>query len=327
MRIWKHSWLDVFLLMFSVAQVAITIPLALYWYGFSFYGKVGSFFILTFMMSYNIIVVSHLFTHAPWFNLPLLNKWVSILNSINIGQSVQAYHLSHVRNHHRYNNDAADLSGKTQDFSSTYQGGKNGEHVGIFKYAFRGAAESLINIGRNDILALYRLWKIGNHECDLLALASKSTERRSNELHQVRLDRAAHFFAIAFLLFISWKWVLLCYLPAFYLALALVNVQNYYEHFGAVPDNKFANSVSYYGCIYNFFAFNDGYHQEHHLRPGEHWTAMTKVRQTYRNELDSTERVISPVPASIGFLHFKRILLHRLVRSHLEKKPHLDFIG
>ncbi len=42
-----------------------------------------------------------------------MNSMASMLNSINIGQSAEAYKLTHVRNHHRYNND---------------QPGPNGEH-------------------------------------------------------------------------------------------------------------------------------------------------------------------------------------------------------
>jgi fatty acid desaturase len=75
------------------------------------------------MMTYNIVIISHLFTHTPWFEPRLLNSLVSILNSINIGQSVQAYQLTHVRNHHRHNNDRKAASGVANDVSSTFQNG------------------------------------------------------------------------------------------------------------------------------------------------------------------------------------------------------------
>jgi len=310
MKLWKHTPLDGVMLALSVAQFGLTLWVAAGWEGWSYAGRAGGFALLVFMMTYNIIVLSHLFTHAAWFNSPLLNGLVSVLNSVNIGQSVQAYQLTHVRNHHRYNNDRKGPDGRTKDASSTYLDGADGEHAGLFRYAFVGAASTLLGQAR-ALLSALTLWRLGGLEPELMALASKTPSRRKRELRQIRLDRAAHLLALCLFLFISWKWTLLCYLPAFYLALALVNLQNYYEHYGARPGNSYTDSVSYYGRLYNLLAFNDGHHQEHHLRPQAHWSTMKLVRRQFAYELDSVERVVSPVPAILGFLHRDRPLLHR----------------
>jgi fatty acid desaturase len=310
MKIWKHSYLDVVMLALSVGQFVTTLFLAITWEQASTFTRVAGFVLLVAMMVYNIIVVSHLFTHTPWFRSPWLNRLVSLLNSVNIGQSVQAYELTHVRNHHRYNNDQQQPDGQTKDLSSTFRGGTGGEHVSAFRYAFIGAIESLVGIARAH-LSITRLWRVGTHECDLLNLFAKSQSKRAWELRQVQLDRLVHFVAFGLFLAISWKWVVFCYLPAFFLALALVNVQNYYEHYGAAPENRYANSVSYYGRFYNLLTFNDGYHQEHHLRPLTHWTQMPRVRREYGEKLERVERIISPVPALLGALHRSRQLLHR----------------
>ena len=87
-------------------------------------------------------------------------------------------------------------------------------------------------------------------------------------------------------------------MPIFYSGWFLAHVENYYEHFGASPENRLANSVSYYGPIYNFLFCNEGYHQEHHLRPQMHWTSRPKVRQ----QLISTKKVVSKFPPLLGFL-------------------------
>lgn len=310
MKIWKHSYLDVVMLALSVGQFGTTLLLAKTWDGASTLTRLAGFVLLVAMMVYNIIVVSHLFTHTPWFRSPRLNRLVSLLNSINIGQSVQAYELTHVRNHHRYNNDQQRPDGTTLDLSSTFRGGVGGEHVSAFRYAFFGAVETMVSIAR-ALLSVTRLWCVGSQEKDLLSLITRSDLKRRWELRQVQLDRAVHFVALCVFLTISWKWVVFCYLPAFFLALALVNVQNYYEHYGAAPENRYANSVSYYGRLYNLLTFNDGYHQEHHLRPLAHWTQMPRVRIDYGDKLDRVERIISPVPAILGALHRNRQLLHR----------------
>lgn len=310
MKIWKHSRLDFIMLALSIGQLLTTLLIAIYWESASTLARVTGFLLLVVMTVYNIIVISHLFTHTPWFRSPLLNRLVSMLNSINIGQSVQAYELTHVRNHHRYNNDQQRIDGQTYDLSSTFRAGVDGEHAGLFRYAFLGAVETLVSIGR-ALASVTRLWRVGTSEQDLLMLFARSSAKRAWELRQVQLDRMVHFVALCLFLAISWKWFLICYLPAFFLSLALVNIQNYYEHYGAAPENRYANSVSYYGRIYNSLTFNDGYHQEHHLRPLAHWTQMPRVNREYSYKLSQVTRIVSPVPAVLGVFHRNRQLLHR----------------
>src|SRR5215213_3214791 len=328
MKIWKHSHWDFVMLVLSIAQFVMMIFLAIRWEAWSTFGRAASYLILTAMTVYNIIVVSHLFTHAPWFNSTQFNRLASMFNSANIGQSVQAYQLTHVRNHHRYNNDRKGPDGKTKDATSTFRDAPGDEHVSALRYAVFGAGETLLSISRS-LLSITRLWRVGAHEHELLSLAAKTSTKRAMELRQIQLDRMAHFMAVCLFLAISWKWFLLCYLPAFFVSLALVNIQNYYEHYGAKPEDTYANSVSYYGRFYNLLTFNDGYHQEHHLRPLTHWTQMPKVRKECGNKLDQVERIVSPVPALLGAFHLNRKQLHRqrTVTVSSEKKTFSKVAG
>ncbi|OLF09661.1 fatty acid desaturase [Actinophytocola xinjiangensis] len=310
MRIWKNTPKDALLLGFSVVQVALMIWLATRWESWPLVAVLGGGLLLALMTAYNIIVVSHLFTHVPWFTSARLNAAVSLLNSVAIGQSVQAYHLTHVRNHHRFNNDPIGEDGTTRDASSTYRHGHDGEHTPLGRYVTLGALESLAARGR-ELLLVYRLWRVGPRERTLLSLAHSREPKRRCELRQIQADRAAHSLALTGLALISWQWTLAIYLPAFFVALTLVNVQNYYRHYGADPSSRAADSVSYYGRFYNLIAFNDGYHQEHHLNPGCHWSRLPAVRERRRDHLDAQRRIVSPVPAMLGFLHRDRALLHR----------------
>ena len=63
--------------------------------------------------------------------------------------------------------------------------------------------------------------------------------------------------------------------------------ENYCEHHRANPYDRFRDSVSCYDSFYNWLWFNNGYHQEHHLRPQLHWTLIPVVK----DELPS-DRVI-----------------------------------
>lgn len=308
MKFWKSSPKDAVLVCLSVAQSVITVSSALAWSGLPIAARIADGVLLTVMMTYNIIVVSHLFTHVPWFVSSRLNAAVSVLNSINIGQSVQAYQFTHVRNHHRYNNDRQNADGSTRDRSSTYRKGKNGQHEPLLSYAVGGAVGSLA--GRFVELAMVtRAWRVADE--NLLNLASRQPDRSKAELRQIQIDRAAHCLALVAFAVISWQWTLFCYLPAFFCALTLVNVQNYYRHYGANPDSRTTDSVSHYGRFYNLITFNDGYHQEHHLSPATHWSQMPVVNARHLDRLAAQPRIVSPVPAMLGFLDRDRALLHQ----------------
>jgi hypothetical protein len=56
------------------------------------------------------------------------------------------------------------------------------------------------------------------------------------------------------------------YLPGYGAGLVLCAIQGHYEHAGA--------TTSHYGRIYNALFFNDGYHVEHHVHPGVHWSDL-----------------------------------------------------
>src|SRR4051794_36754814 len=104
MKVWTYSPKDAFLPLLGLMQLTSMVLMAMKWDYLELAGRSGCFAALIFMMTYNLIVITHLFTHTPWFQSPAMNSMASMLNSINIGQSAEAYKLTHVRNHHRYNN-------------------------------------------------------------------------------------------------------------------------------------------------------------------------------------------------------------------------------
>jgi hypothetical protein len=61
------------------------------------------------------------------------------------------------------------------------------------------------------------------------------------------------------------------YAPGYLLGLGLCFLQGYYEHTGG--------TTSHYGRLYNALFFNDGYHAEHHRRPGASWQALRNDRR------------------------------------------------
>jgi hypothetical protein len=56
------------------------------------------------------------------------------------------------------------------------------------------------------------------------------------------------------------------YVPGYLAGLGLCALQGHFEHA--------RGTTSHYGWLYNWCFFNDGYHAEHHLRPGAHWSRL-----------------------------------------------------
>jgi fatty acid desaturase len=302
--LWRHSPLDALHLLIACTQAGATLAIAASWSGLGVPERILGAFVLVVLQTYDILIVSHMWTHSPWFRSPRLNALSSALNSIDLGESAEGYRVSHVRNHHRFNNDRKAADGTTRDSSSTFRRGENGEPEPIASYAGIGALRSLWGALVAGF-AVHRLWRVGPDERELIELAGEASLRR------IRIDRAVCFAWWVLLVFLSPSFVLLCLLPVWYGALVMVDVQNYYEHHGALPEDRFTNSVSCYHRLYNRLTFNDGYHQEHHLRPAAHWSELPAVCEHFAAELAARPRVVSPVPAWLGFLDRERPMLHR----------------
>jgi fatty acid desaturase len=309
-RIWRASAKDAVPAVISAAHFVVLCAMVLTWRVSPVPARVLDVVVLTWLTAFNTVVLSHLFIHRPWFASDRLNAVMSAVNSISIGGSVQAYRFMHVRNHHRYSNDRRGPDGVTLDLSSTYRNGKDGGHEHVLSYVITGVRYYGIDLLR-EVYAARRLWKVGPGDGTIVSLATSHEPKRTRELRQIQVDRAAHCTTLLLFTLISWQWTVFCCVPALVVTWTLANIQNYYRHYGANPDERSANSVSYYGRLYNLLTFNDGYHQEHHLAPGVHWSSLPAVRDRQRNELAAHDRIISPVPAMLGFLHRNRDLLHQ----------------
>lgn len=126
---------------------------------------------------------------------------------------------------------------------------------------------------------------------------------KKGELNQFWVEAAVSVAAAAFWALISLKWFFLIYLPLFLTGWFLAHMENYFEHYRASrPDHRFANSVSYYEPVYNILMFNEGYHQEHHIRPQEHWTRRPTLREEFADEMEEAGTHVSRLPPLLGFL-------------------------
>jgi Fatty acid desaturase len=103
------------------------------------------------------------------------------------------------------------------------------------------------------------------------------------------------------------------YLPGYALGLALCSLQGHFEHAGG-------GTISHYGRLYNLLFFNDGYHVEHHLRPGEHWTRLPRavVPDANRSRWPPLLRWID----AIGLATLERVVLRSAVLQRFVLSTH-----
>jgi len=122
--------------------------------------------------------------------------------------------------------------------------------------------------------------------------------RDRHDLRLARLDLVVVMALWGALLVLVPGFALTVYLPGFLLGVALCFLQGHYEHA--------RGTVSNYGRLYNFVLLNDGYHIEHHSRPGAHWRELPRRR--------ASEGSVSRWPAVMRWLECVNLCaLERLV--------------
>jgi fatty acid desaturase len=272
----KHSWRDAVPAGTTVLQAALTFFIASHWSSLGAGELLALVPLGVFLAWYNPIIASHNFLHTPFFRWHNLNRVYAALNSVNLGLPQILYRFHHL-NHHAHTNDRPGADGRTRDLGSTYAHGRGGQHEHVLRYC----ALALFRPGTTEA------WK---------------TAVRKGQGGQLAFELSVCIAGIAVLAWLSPAFLLAYWLPVFYVGWFLAHMENYYEHVGAKPHDRYTNSVSYYGRLYNALLCNEGYHQEHHLRPQAHWTERPRVRTELGAALDRPGRFVAKLPPLLGFL-------------------------
>lgn len=123
------------------------------------------------------------------------------------------------------------------------------------------------------------------------------------------------------------------YVPGYVLGLILCSMQGHFEHA--------RGTTSHYGRLYNLLFFNDGYHVEHHRRPGEHWTRLPGLGRDAQCSrwppvlrwldvfcvLESLERLVLRSPALQRFMLATHERALRAVLPPLPPHPRITIVG
>ncbi|HXH75142.1 MAG TPA: fatty acid desaturase [Bacteriovoracaceae bacterium] len=264
----KHSRLDLILVVSSIFQWVGLLLWCGHFEQLSYISHAGLFFLFLILFYFNPIVVTHNFLHTPFFKMAPINRAYSIFNSMNLGLPQILYKYHHL-NHHRHNNSM-------EDPSSTYLFGKAGIQEHWISYS------------------AFSLFRDGTKQAWIQSIQKKEGHILAAEIIAVILYWSA-------LIIMSWKFFLIIYLPMFYFGWFLAHIENYFEHYKATaPSNRFGNAVSFYPRWYNLIMFNEGYHQEHHISPQEHWTKRPSTQTRYETQMKESGAFKASKPPLLG---------------------------
>jgi hypothetical protein len=175
----------------------------------------------------------------------------------------------------------------------------------------------------------HSLWRARHlaHHC------AHEGRRARHGLRLAPLDLVAVIALWAALLVFAPQFMLAVYLPGFVIGLGLCYLQGHYEHA--------RGTVSHYGFLYNFLLFNDGYHVEHHARPGAHWRDLCREREGEANasrwpavlrwleclNLCELERLVLRVPALQRFVLKRHERALRRLATRLPPVRRVGIVG
>jgi len=255
--------MDAVLALSTLGIVALLLTTFLCFENLSWWVLGLAFVVIAWSYCWNLQCIAHNFIHNPFFNSSWLNRGFSVLNSIALGVPQIIYHHYHL-NHHWGDNDAKGPDGTTRDWSSIYRHGPSDQPEAFWKYC-------LVSFFRVELGPVVRtVARHGRGQVTLLLI-----------------ETAVLFAFWAAMALVNWRYLVLFYLPSYYLGWALSYAEGYLEHYGCKPGNPFANSVSSYHNLYNLVWFNNGYHQEHHWDPKCHWTQMKELHARIKPQLDA----------------------------------------
>lgn len=189
------------------------------------------------------------------------------------------YHLIH----HRYNNDVP-KNNIVKDPLSFYRYGTNGNRENFWSYIVYGLYRDITKISVEDV----------ENTC--------STKFNLTHTDKLRTEQIA---ILCFMIIISVVnfWYFVYYVLVITLSLIANNANSYGEHYEAVDHANFrCDSVGSYGKWYNLLCFNSGYHQEHHVKPGLHWTKLPEITDTlpkHRKTIDGMFMFNAPIVADL----------------------------
>jgi fatty acid desaturase len=248
-KIFKNSSKDTYLILYTLIMFSIPIILAFYTPNLFWLSIITFFHIWLIVNGQNSSMHHH--THWATFNNNRLNRIYDVFLSITFGIATSLWRWSHLL-HHKHVNDKP-VNGVTQDPVSVYKlSPADGTLNNFWVYSFKGAF-------LDNILPVLTWYKFGKYKQLMI-------ETWAFRLFIITVFLINPFYG---------AWLLGTYCLSF----IVNNMNSYGEHWGALNrrGDTTQDSIGIYSKWYNIFGFGAGLHQEHHHKPGVHWTQLHTV--------------------------------------------------
>ncbi|MEM8860474.1 MAG: fatty acid desaturase [Chloroflexota bacterium] len=236
--------------------------LIIQWTAESFNGWVYALYLY---LSVSVAVIVHNHNHVRMWKNRRLNFLTDIVLTLFYGYPVFAWIPTHNRNHHKHNN-------KEPDYTRTWRYWENNNLLTVLSYPLISAYHQQLPI-QNYLRQL----SARNRRQYLLCLA----------------QFAALFCWIGLALFFDWRKALILIVLPQQVSLSTVLIINYIQHVHADEEDEYNHSRNFTGWLFNFLAFNNGYHTVHHMRPGLHWSQTPQAHAEIEARIDPALNEVS----------------------------------
>ena len=260
MKIFRHSSKDIMLVAMTVVIIVLTMGLAIADLSLFWLCLIAPLHILLILNVLNAAV--HYHTHWATFVSKKANHFYELLLSAASGSKPELYRLVHAI-HHKYVNDKP-VDGKCKDTISVFGHGVNQQPENAWTFCWRHGVNAWLAPWRYVFL---EIWKSQKPNTSMM---------NPVQWHRQQLAIVVFNLLVLFINFSYGIWLMFfIYLPVHFLNYAW----HYGEHHGSYQHrgDTTQDSVGIYSPWYNFLFFNAGYHQEHHHRPGVHWTKLPEL--------------------------------------------------
>ena len=252
-KIFQYSLLDAFLFLYTVSLIILPMYMAVYTSMSVWWVPIG--LVHSYLIANLQNTSLHHQSHWPMFASKKLNSYYEIVLSSVSGLTHQGWKKAHTLHHKHVNDHPAD--GRTKDPTSVYQGGKNGQPINVWIYTVNRGFQDLLNY-----LVLIKMRFIGIKKFD----------------DQYRKESIAGKLFFLLIAMINFKYAILL-LVVYFFAFMENRAIAYGAHWGVLErrGDTTQDAISVKGFWYNLLGFGLGYHQEHHHKPGVHWTRYKEV--------------------------------------------------
>lgn len=214
---------------------------------------VAGLVILNCLLSFFCATIVHNTIHCPIFKSRTNNRIFQVILSFTYGHPVSAYVPGHNFSHHKYAQTEKD-------------------NIRTYKARFKW---NLLN----QLFFFYIM--SGSILKSEIRFTKKMRKEKPRWYKQYLLESILLNTVRVGLLILDWRaFLLVIFIPHQYAAWGIVGT-NYWQHEGCDENHKYNHTRNFTGKLLNFFAFNNGYHGIHHLRPGLHWSLLPYYHEKY----------------------------------------------